>query len=59
MTDASSLRETPTTDSFIKGMEGLGEVRCGQFVARYSPQSHNGANYVELAIVESSGRLRY
>lgn len=49
----------PTTESFIKGMEGLGEVRYGKFVARYTPQSHNGANYVELAIVESSGRLRY
>lgn len=49
----------PTTESFIKGMESLGEVRYGKFVARYTPQSHNGANYVELAIVDRSGLLRY
>jgi ABC-type branched-subunit amino acid transport system substrate-binding protein len=49
----------PTTDSFIKGLEGLGEIRYDKFIARYSPSSHNGANYVELAIVEGSGRLRY
>lgn len=49
----------PTTESFIKGLESLGEIRYDKFIARYSPSSHNGANYVELAIVESSGRLRY
>jgi len=49
----------PTTESFIKGMEGLGEVRYDKFTARYTPQSHNGANYVELAIVDNSGNLRY
>lgn len=48
-----------STESFIKGMEGLGEVRYGKFVARYTPQTHNGSNYVELAIVDSAGRLRY
>lgn len=48
-----------TTESFIKGMEGLGEVRYEKFAARYSPQNHNGANYVELAIVDSTGDLRY
>jgi ABC-type branched-subunit amino acid transport system substrate-binding protein len=48
-----------TTESFIKAMEGLGEVRYDKFSARYSPQSHNGANYVELAIVGNEGELRY
>ncbi|MDQ3059014.1 MAG: ABC transporter substrate-binding protein [Pseudomonadota bacterium] len=48
-----------STDSFIKGMEGLGEVRYDKFTARYTPQSHNGANYVELAIVGKAGELRY
>jgi ABC-type branched-subunit amino acid transport system substrate-binding protein len=48
-----------TTESFIKGMESLGEVRYEKFTARYTPQSHNGSNYVELAIVGSDGQLRY
>lgn len=46
-------------DSFIKAMEGMGEISFGRFVARYSPQSHNGSTYVELAIVDGAGQLRY
>lgn len=48
-----------STDSFIKAMESLGEVRYDKFTARYTPQSHNGSNYVELAIVGNNGELRY
>ena len=29
------------------------------FAVRYSPQSHNGSSYVELAIIDAEGRLRY
>lgn len=47
------------TESFIKGMEGLGEVRYDKFTLRYTPQSHNGATHVELAIVGNAGELRY
>lgn len=47
------------TDSFIKGMESAGEISFGRFVATYSPQSHNGSQYVELAIVDATGQLRY
>lgn len=48
-----------STESFIKAMEGAGEISFGRFVAKYSPQSHNGSNYVELAIVDNAGQLRY
>ena len=48
-----------TTESFIRGMESMGEVAFGRFVAKYSPQTHNGSSYVELAIVDASGQLRY
>ena len=48
-----------TTASFIKAMEDMGEIRFGRFAANYSPSSHNGSSYVELAIVDSSGQLRY
>ncbi|MBI5279071.1 MAG: ABC transporter substrate-binding protein [Burkholderiales bacterium] len=48
-----------TTDSFIKAMESAGEISFGRFVAKYSPQSHNGSSYVELAIVDNAGQLRY
>ena len=48
-----------TTQSFIKAMEGAGDIGFGRFIARYSPQSHNGSNYVELAIMDNAGQLRY
>jgi len=48
-----------TTASFIKAMEDMGEIRFGRFAANYSPNSHNGSSYVELAIVDSDGQLRY
>ncbi len=48
-----------STDAFIKAMEGAGEIGFGRFVAKYSPQSHNGSAYVELAIIDNEGQLRY
>ncbi|MDO9482723.1 MAG: ABC transporter substrate-binding protein [Hydrogenophaga sp.] len=47
------------TASFIQAMEGAGEIAFGRFIAQYSPQSHNGSNYVELAIIDAEGNLRY
>ena len=48
-----------TTDSFVKAMESAGEISFGRFVAKYSPQTHNGSSYVELAIIDNGGQLRY
>lgn len=48
-----------TTASFTQALEGAGEIAFGRFTARYSPRSHNGSDYVELAIVDADGRLRY
>lgn len=48
-----------TTASFIKTMEGAGEIAFGRFTAKYSPKSHNGSDYVELAIIDGQGQLRY
>lgn len=48
-----------TTESFIKTMEDAGEISFGRFSVKYSPKSHNGSTYVELAIVDAEGSLRY
>lgn len=47
------------TASFIREMENAGEFSFGRFTARYSPKTHNGSDYVELAIIDSQGQLRY
>jgi branched-chain amino acid transport system substrate-binding protein len=48
-----------STESFIHAMESSGEIAFGNFKAQYSPQSHHGSSYVELAIIDGSGQLRY
>ncbi|HET9644429.1 MAG TPA: ABC transporter substrate-binding protein [Burkholderiaceae bacterium] len=48
-----------TTDSLIRALETGGEIQYGRFSARYSPHSHKGSSYVELAIIDSEGKLRY
>lgn len=48
-----------TTDSLIKTMETSGEVSFGKFRLKYSPESHLGSSYVELAIMDAGGVLRY
>ena len=47
------------TDSFIRALESAGEISFGKFAARYSPNSHSGSSYVELAIIDNEGKLRY
>lgn len=48
-----------TTEAFIKAMESSREIAYGRFTAQYSPESHNGSSYVELAIIDATGQLRY
>lgn len=48
-----------TTDSLIRAFETAGEISYGRFSVNYSPRSHNGSSYVELAIIDQQGRLRY
>lgn len=48
-----------TTASFTQTMQNAREINFGRFSAKYSPTSHNGSDYVELAIIDAEGRLRY
>jgi branched-chain amino acid transport system substrate-binding protein len=48
-----------STESFIRTMEGAKEIAFGRFTAQYSAKSHNGSDYVELAIIDGQGQLRY
>lgn len=48
-----------TTQSLIQAFESLGEVTWGSFRARYSPATHNGTSFVELAIIDANGKLLY
>jgi branched-chain amino acid transport system substrate-binding protein len=59
LTDA--IRKTGrnlTTANLIKTLESNVETRYGKFSVRYTPQSHIGSTYVELAILDAEGKLR-
>ena len=48
-----------STEGLITTLENAGEIAYGKFSAKYSPQSHTGSSYVELAIIDGEGKLRY
>lgn len=48
-----------STENFRRTLQTSGEMAFGRFTARYSPRSHNGSDYVELAIIDAQGQLRY
>lgn len=47
------------SDRLVAAFESAGEIAFGKFALHYTPQSHRGSAYVELAIIGSDGRLRY
>ena len=48
---------TPTRESFITAIEGLGKYDLGGFRVEYGPNNHNGSNFVELEMYTSDGSL--
>lgn len=48
-----------STDTLIRAFEDSGEITFGKMRVRYGPRNRAGSNYVELAIVDGQGNLRY
>lgn len=48
-----------STESLIQALESTGEYRVGRIAVKYSPLQHQGSTYVELAIMDENGQLRY
>lgn len=48
-----------STDALIQALETKGELRLGRIAVKHSPQQHQGSSYVELAIMDEKGELRY
>jgi ABC-type branched-subunit amino acid transport system substrate-binding protein len=47
------------TESLIKTLESSGPFTLGKFTASYSASAHIGSTYVELAVLDAEGNLRY
>ncbi|HOX69710.1 MAG TPA: hypothetical protein PKV56_17820, partial [Burkholderiaceae bacterium] len=48
-----------STDAFIRALESAEPIRFGRFGLTYTSSAHPGSTYVELAIIDESGQLRY
>jgi len=48
----------PTRDSLRKALEGMGRFDLGGIEVGYSPTDHSGMDYVDLAIIDQTGKFR-
>lgn len=48
----------PTRDSLRKALEGMGRYDLGGIEVGYGPNDHSGMDYVDLAIIDQSGKFR-
>lgn len=48
----------PTRDSLRKALDGMGRFDLGGIEVGYGPNDHSGMDYVDLAIIDQSGKFR-
>ncbi|MBL8280082.1 MAG: ABC transporter substrate-binding protein [Pelomonas sp.] len=48
----------PTRESLRKALDGMGRLDLGGIEVGYSPSDHSGMDYVDLAIIDQSGKFR-
>ena len=54
------LRRTgkdPTREKFIAAMEGISNLEIGGFLVKFSPDNHNGSQYVDLSMIGREGKF--
>ncbi|NDP42138.1 MAG: ABC transporter substrate-binding protein [Aromatoleum sp.] len=54
------LRRTgkdPTREKFISAMEGISNLEIGGFLVKFSPETHNGSQYVDLSMIGREGKF--
>jgi branched-chain amino acid transport system substrate-binding protein len=47
----------PTREKFIAGMEGISNFEIGGFLVKFSPENHNGSQYVDLSMIGREGKF--
>jgi branched-chain amino acid transport system substrate-binding protein len=47
----------PTPDSLIKALETLKEFDAGGYFVTYTPEFHQGGNFVEITVINSNGEV--
>jgi len=47
----------PTREKFINAMESMSNFEIGGFAVRFSPENHNGSQFVELSMIGRDGKF--
>ncbi|HEY9101071.1 ABC transporter substrate-binding protein [Chitinimonas sp.] len=47
-----------TRDKLINALETMGDYDMGGFRVHYSPTNHNGSQYIDMTVLDSSGKIR-
>jgi len=49
--------KTPNREKLIDALETMGKVDLGGFTVNYTPENHNGSNFVDLTIISKNGKF--
>jgi ABC-type branched-subunit amino acid transport system substrate-binding protein len=47
----------PTREKFVAAMESMSNYEIGGFAVRFSPENHNGSQFVELSMIGRDGKF--
>ena len=47
----------PTREKFVSAMESMSNYELGGFAVRFSPENHNGSQYVDLSMIGREGKF--
>jgi ABC-type branched-subunit amino acid transport system substrate-binding protein len=47
----------PTREKFVAAMESISNLEIGGFQVRFSPENHNGSQYVDLSMIGREGKF--
>jgi ABC-type branched-subunit amino acid transport system substrate-binding protein len=47
----------PTREKFVAAMESMSNYEIGGFAVRFSPENHNGSQYVDLSMIGRDGKF--
>ena len=53
------VKGEPTRRNFIHALETMGTYNLSGYTVKFSPNNHNGSNYVDLSIITKDGRIKY
>ena len=51
--------KTPTRESLVDALAGMGRTDLGGFTVTYTPTNHNGSDFIDLTIISRAGTFKH